>query len=207
MRTRLAYVVALIAMLGGCAAIAPPAAPPVSSSTQQAARPYWQAIDLAGRLSVQYARGGADESLHGGFTWSQSPQRTGVSLLSPLGQTLAVIDVQPGSATLTQSGQPPRVAADADSLAQTALGWPLPVAGLRDWLQGFITDPQGQRRAVPTDDGAAVTTADGWQITYGAWTQDDGSATPRPRRIDLARQTVEAGLVKLRIVIDNWQTP
>lgn len=206
MSRRLGFAVALSALLAGCAAITPSTAPPTPPAAQ-ATRPYFQAIDMAGRLSVQYARGGADESVHGSFSWSQSPQRTGVTLLSPLGQTLAVIDVQPGSATLTQSGQPPRVATDADALAQAALGWPLPVAGLRDWLQGFVIDPQGKRRAVPPEAGATAATPDGWHITYGAWEPDGGSTAPRPRRIDLARHTVEAGLVKLRIVIDNWQTP
>jgi outer membrane lipoprotein LolB len=202
---RLAYAMALSAALAGCAALAPPAAPPVSSAAQ-APRPYFNAIEVTGRLSAQYSRGGADESLHGSFTWSQTPQRTVVTLLSPLGQTLAVIEVQPGSATLTQSGQPPRVASDADGLAQAALGWPLPVAGLRDWLQGFVTDIQGQLRAVPAESGNTVSTPDGWSITYSAWQQDAPTSIFRPRRIDLARHTVEAGPVKLRIVIDNWQT-
>lgn len=208
MSVRLGYAMALSAVLAGCATVAPPAAPP-ATPTAQATRPYFQTIDMTGRLSVQYARGGGDESLHGSFNWSQSPERTVVTLLSPLGQTLAVIDVQPGSATLTQSGQLPRAAADADGLAQAALGWPLPVAGLRDWLQGFIPDRQGQLRGMAPESGATASTPDGWHITYAAWQQDNSSAgaVPRPRRIDLARQTMEAGLVKLRIVIDNWQTP
>ncbi len=154
---------------------------------------------------MQYRRGAADEALHGSFTWSQTPQRTQVTLLSPLGQTLAVIDVQAGAASLRQPGQPPQVAADADALAQTALGWPLPVAGLRDWLQGYARDAQGRPWVAPPQPGSAVSTADGWHIAYGAWQQDDATASPRPRRIDLARQTAEAGPVRLRIVIDNWQ--
>lgn len=206
MSVRLACAAALSALLAGCAALVPPPAPP-TPAVARAPRPYFQTIEMTGRLSVQYNRGGADESLHGSFTWSQAPQRTVVTLLSPLGQTLAVIDVQPGSASLTQANQPPRVATDADALAQTALGWPLPVAGLRDWLQGFVANAPGQLTAVSTTSDNTISTADGWNIVYASWQESDGSGFVRPRRIDLARQTAEAGPVKLRIVIDNWQTP
>lgn len=206
MSVRLACALALSGLLAGCAAVAPPAAPP-AAATGQAARPYFDTISLTGRLSVQYSRGGAEESLHGSFTWAQTPQRTVLTMLSPLGQTLAVIETQPGSASLTQAGQPPQVAADADALAQAALGWPLPVAGLRDWLQGFALDARGRSWMAPAEAGSSVTTPDGWHIVYASWQQDNPSAPARPRRIDLARQTAQAGPVRLRIIIDNWQVP
>lgn len=163
-------------------------------------------MEMSGRLSVQYQRDGREESLHGSFTWSQTPQHTSITLLSPLGQTLALIEVTPQSATLTQAGQVPRIAADADTLAAETLGWPLPVAGLRDWLQGFAIDAQGQRWSAPASDApVSLTTRDGWQLGYASWQTDAASAIPRPRRIDLARTTTQAGTVAIRIVIDSWQ--
>lgn len=203
MSRRLACAAVLGWLLAGCAALPPSA--PTAVTGAQLQRPYAEAIELAGRLSVQYRRGNADEALHGSFSWSQTPQRTLVTLLSPLGQTLAVIEVQPGKASLTQAGQPPQIASDADALAQTALGWPLPVAGLRTWLQGFAQDARGQRWIAPPAAGSAVTTPDGWEIVYASWQQDNPDAMAYPRRIDLARQTLEAGPVSLRIVIDQWQ--
>ncbi|RJG03592.1 lipoprotein insertase outer membrane protein LolB [Noviherbaspirillum sedimenti] len=204
MSRRLACVAALCWLLAGCAALIPPAEQPVSA-VRPAPRAYLDTIELAGRLSVQYRRGGADEALHGSFSWSQTPQRTLLTLFSPLGQTLAVIEVQAGGASLTQAGQAPKVAADADALAQTALGWPLPVAGLRDWLQGFARDARSQPWVAPAEPGSAVSTPDGWRIVYTSWQQAGAADAVRPRRIDLARQTAEAGPVSLRIVIDNWQ--
>lgn len=206
MTLRLACAVGLSGLLAGCASLAPPEAPP-APATAEVARPRFATIELGGRLSAQYSRNGMAESLHGSFTWAQTPERTELTLLSPLGQILAVIDVRPGIATLTQAGQPARVATDPDGLAQAALGWPLPVAGLRDWLQGFALDDQGRLRPVPAIPGSAVTTPDGWQITYTSWHQGSPGTAARPRRIDLARQTVEAGPVSLRILIDNWQAP
>jgi outer membrane lipoprotein LolB len=147
---------------------------------------YRETIDLAGRLSVNYQKDGRPESLNGNFNWEQRPGTTDVTLMSPLGQTVAAISVTPGAATLTQGGQA-RTAADIDSLTQQTLGWPLPVSGLRDWLQGYAVDAQGQRfRASPASN--SVTTKDGWRLRFVEW-QDagKGGAAPVPRLIQADR--------------------
>lgn len=186
--------------LAGCAGMMPVPAAPAADRT---ARPYFQTLDLDGRLSVHYQRNGKDEAVHGSFSWAQSPERTHVTLLSPLGQIIAVIDIDAGGATMRQANQPARTAANADALAAATLGWPLPVAGLRQWLQGFGTDAAG-RRFVATPEGTAVlATQDGWRIRYADWQPDAGSM--RPKRIDLQRSTTQAGEVSIRIVIDSWQ--
>lgn len=184
----------------GCAGM-----PSTATRTPDAAaiRGYWQAIDISGRMSVRYQQNGRDEALHGSFEWRQRPDGTVVTLLSPLGQTLARIAITREGATLTQAGQPPLSAADPDALAFQALGWPLPVAGLRDWLQGMVDTASGRRVAVsPEDDGAEIVSADGWRLKYPAW---EASPAVRPRRIDLSRSTEQAGEVALRLVIDNFQ--
>lgn len=162
------------------------------------------AIDLAGRLSVRYLKNGRDEALHGSFTWLQRPDTTVINLLSPLGQTLAVITITPTSAAIEQSGQPTRIAAEPDALVADVLGWPLPIAGLRDWLQGFAIDAQGRRNAVAFNDTTALKTGDGWTLKYATWDNSD-AAHPHPKRIDMTRNTTEAGEVAIRLVIDSWQ--
>lgn len=170
---------------------------PTSSATPA---PYRESVAMAGRLSVRYQTQGREEALHGNFSWQQDARRTEVHLLSPLGQTIARISVEPGMASLTQAGQATRTATDVDSLAESALGWPLPVSGLRDWLQGQGIASNGNRfSASPAKD--TVMTSDGWKLHYVAW-QD--SAPGMPRRIDLERDTPHAGLVAIRIVIDDW---
>lgn len=168
------------------------------------ARALHDKIDLQGRISVRYQHAQKEEALHGSYAWLQTPTHTNVTLLSPLGQTMAVINVTPQGATLQQSGQSTRAATDVDALTEDTLGWPLPVAGLREWLQGFAVDRAGQRFvASPQDD--EVFTRDGWRIRYANWQTDTPSSQPRPRRIDLARFTEQAGEVAIRIVIDTWQ--
>lgn len=199
-----------VVTITGCAGLAPPGT--VSSSPRENAeatvRPYREAIDISGRLSVRYQQNGSEQALDGKFTWVQESGRILVTLLSPFGQTLATIEVTPNGSTLLQSGQPPRQAADVDGLATAALGWPLPVSGLRDWLQGFATDSQGLRRAARADavgDAAYLKSADGWLVHYPTWDTDAGPTGARPKRIDLQRLTSQAGNVSLRIVIDQWQ--
>jgi outer membrane lipoprotein LolB len=198
---------ALALLLAGCASLAPPQNAGESHQAQQTAllRPFQDAIDLTGRLSMHYQGAFKEEALHGNFSWAQEPAHTTVTMSSPLGQTLAVINLTPAGATLTQAGQAPRAAADVDTLTADTLGWPLPVSGLRDWLQGFATDTNG-RRFVATPEFADVVTRDGWHLHYADW-QDTAlpTASQRPRRIDLERNTAQAGQVAIRIVIDTWQ--
>lgn len=203
MRKILLTIACLPVFLAGCASIAPTATgertPAVGSI-----RPYQEKIDLSGRLSVRYQNNnGKEEAMHGSFVWNQNPAHTSIALLTPLGQTVANIDVTPQGATLAQGGRPPRTATDVDTLVADTLGWPLPIAGLRDWLQGYAVDAAGSR-FVASPQASAVTTRDGWQINYAGW-DDQGQNVPRPKRIDLSRQTAQAGDVALRVVIDTWQ--
>ena len=182
-------------VLAACATTAP------TSMSQAPVGAYRDVIDLAGRLSVNYEKDGKPETLSGKFNWSQKGERIDVALVSPLGQTLAKISVTPDSATLTQTDQAPRVAKDINSLTAQALGWSLPVAGLRDWLQGYATAPGGKRfTASPASN--SVTTADGWRLTFVSW-QDETAAQPVPKRIDAERvATATTEPLAIRIVID-----
>jgi outer membrane biogenesis lipoprotein LolB len=96
-----------------------------------------------------------------------------VSLFDPLGQTVAEISVTPESATLTQANRAPRTAKDIDTLTRQALGWSLPVAGLRDWLQGYAVDADGKRFAASPANNS-VFTSDGWRLRFVDWQDGPG---------------------------------
>jgi outer membrane lipoprotein LolB len=192
--TRRLSLLAIAAVLAGCATTGAN----LSSTTVGA---YRDNIDLSGRLSVNYHKDGRQESVTGHFNWTQRPGRIDVSLASPLGQTIAAITVTPESATLKQSQRAPRVAKDIDTLSAQALGWSLPVAGLRDWLQGYATDANGTRFAASPANNS-VTTNDGWRLRFVSW-QDDQAAQPVPRRIDADRSaTATSDELAIRIVLD-----
>lgn len=162
---------------------------------------YRDSIDLNGRLAVNYQKDGKTESLNGNFNWAQRPGQVDVELVSPLGQTVATIAVTPGSATLTQAGRKPVTASDIDGLTQQTLGWPLPVSGLRDWLQGYAVDAGGQRfSASPANN--SVTTRDGWRLRFVEW-QDANAAQPAPRVIHAERAAAgDIQDLSIRIVVN-----
>lgn len=188
----------LFLIAGACALLSACATTPTSQANVAA---YRDTIELTGRISVHYQKDGKDESLSGKFNWSQNGTRTDVSLASPLGQTIAKISVTAQAATLTQGEHAPRVAANIDTLSAEALGWPLPVSGLRDWLQGYAQGADGTRFvASPSRD--TVITRDGWRLRYVSW-QDENGALPRPKRVDAERSaTAQGAEVAIRIVLD-----
>lgn len=187
-------------LFAGCATEQPALPGTISAEN---ALPYHDRLEAGGRLSVRYETNGREETIHGSFAWHQEPQQIQISLFSPLGQTIAVIDVGPAVSTLAQAGQPARSAADPDALAADTLGWPLPVSGLRYWLQGWIENPGGRRMMIPPGNQNIHQTADGWRIRYVSW-EAENTAAQRPKRIDLERNTAQAGPVMIRIVIDSW---
>lgn len=184
-----------LALLSACATTEGP-------RSQAAVGAYRDAIDLSGRLLVNFEKDGKPDTISVKFTWAQTPGAVDASLLSPTGQTVAKINVTPQAATLTQGGKPPRVAKDIDTLTAQALGWALPVSGMRDWLQGYATAAGGKRFAASPANNT-VTTADGWTLTFVTW-QDDKAAMPVPKRIDAQRPASAAsGELALRIVLDR----
>jgi outer membrane lipoprotein LolB len=114
------------------------------------------------------------QSYSAGFTLAGTAQTGQLSLSSPLGSTLAVMQWQPGQALLRQ-GEQTRRYASLDELAAAVTGTPLPLAALFDWLHGT---PQ---------------TAEGWQA--------DLSRLPEGRLT--ARRLLPPPAAELRLVLER----
>jgi outer membrane lipoprotein LolB len=160
---------------------------------------YRNTVNLAGSLSANFQKDGKPDSITVKYDWQQVPGRVDVNIATPLGQTVAKISVTPESATLTQADRAPRVAKDLESLTRDALGWSLPVSGLRDWLQGYATSTDGQR-FIASPFNNEVTTQDGWRVRFASW-QDDAAAVPQPKRIDASRIDNNGAELALRIAV------
>jgi len=187
----------MFAALSACGTLTTPAQGPLE------ARSYLDQIEMTGRLSAQYEANYREQSISVNFTWSQSADQTRISLNSPTGQTVATIFINAQGAQLKQTDKPTRYASDINELSTEVLGWPLPVAGLRDWLQGYIS--ADHRVALTPADTEKLFNVDGWALRYASWLVENH--IERPKRLDLSRQTEQAGLVSLRIVVDEWSTP
>jgi outer membrane lipoprotein LolB len=165
-------------------------------------RQYQTAMTVGGRLSVRYQQNGQPQSLQGKFLWEQQSEHTDITLYSPLGQTIATIAISPGLAVMAQSDGEKRQAPNVIALTQQVLGWPMPVDGLRYWLQGFVQNDDGSLQQASPDQAQSFR-SDGWQVRYVSWQRNEN--TLYPKRVDLARSTVEAGDIVLRLVIDDWK--
>lgn len=191
----------------GCASLnsqtqAPIAAPATSINAGNAAassRQYQQQIQISGKILLQYQQGDKTRVENIGFEWEQDAQGIRINLLSPLDQTIARITQNAQGATLELNGKAPRTASNLDQLLQDALGWPLPVAGLRDWLQGFVAIDGKPLTALKAEEQTVKT--QGWTLQYVTWHEQPAF----PKRLDLQRYTEQAGDVSIRIVVNEWK--
>ena len=109
--------------IAGCAS-QKPATAPFDAETDQ-----WN-----GRLALTVASE-PPQSFSAGFTLSGNSDAGELSLTSPLGSTLAVMQWQPGQAVLRQ-GEQTRQFDSVETLAAQASGAPIPVRALFGWLRG-----------------------------------------------------------------------
>ena len=153
----------------------------------------------SGRFAVTTAFGEQRENVSGRFNLEiRGPQQI-VELSSPLGTTVARVEIEPGGARAT-GGQMQEVrGADADALTQQLLGWPLPVSGLVDWIEGRPVPTRAAR--VEREGGRVVLLEqDGWTIRLPEYSE----ATARPRRLVLERlAAANTPSVVLRLIVDE----
>jgi outer membrane lipoprotein LolB len=126
-----------------------------------------------------------------------------LDLDSPLGSTLARVEVDPQGARLTapgNHGQREVRGANAEALTYEVLGWPLPVAGFRDWIDG---------RPVPARPAAERTSADGKAFDQDGWTItvlerfDEGRGPPRRLVFERPEAQGLTPAISLRLVLDE----
>jgi outer membrane lipoprotein LolB len=196
-RAALGFAAAAAIVLAGCASVQPQG-PSTSNAatavTAQTTRAYH------GRFSIQYNdQNGQQRNAYGNFTWRENGDTVTLELRNPLGQTLAIVTSSPASATLELPNKPPLTADNVSTLMQNALGFALPVEGLRYWLQPSVAptskaktenDPQQDSRLKQIQQ-------DGWTIDYLAYA--DAPATG-VKRVNLARSEPP---LDIKLVLDQ----
>jgi outer membrane lipoprotein LolB len=153
----------------------------------------------SGRFAVTTAFGEQRENVSGRFNLEiRGPQQM-VELASPLGTTVARVEIEPGGARATGAQMQEVRGADADALTQQLLGWPLPVSGLADWIEGRPVPTRVAR--VEREGGRVVLLEqDGWTIRLPEYSE----ATARPRRLVLERPAgANTPSVVLRLIVDE----
>ncbi|WP_322011063.1 lipoprotein insertase outer membrane protein LolB [Paraburkholderia sp. J12] len=186
--------------LAGCATTPhPPAGQPstanaTTSLTTQTSRAY------QGRFAVQYVdQNGQQRNAYGNFDWRETDSTVTLQLLNPLGQTLAVITSSPAQATLELPNRQPLTADNVSTLMQQALGFALPVEGLRYWLQPSVAPTSRAHTKADPQDPARLgqIEQDGWTIDYVAYA--DAPATG-VKRVNLTRDDPP---LQIKLVLDQ----
>jgi outer membrane lipoprotein LolB len=187
-----AFALAVAVALSGCSVT--PMRGPVSALLGKATHAYH------GRFAIQYIdRYGKERNVYGNFDWQEHGNTITLQLLTPLGQTLAVVTSSAALATLELPNREPASADNVAILMQNALGFALPVEGLRYWLRPLpsptsraitVTDPQHETRLKEIDQ-------DGWTINYIAYA--DAPATGI-KRLNLTRQDPP---LDIKLVLDQ----
>jgi outer membrane lipoprotein LolB len=193
----LGFAAAAVVALAGCASVKPQG-PSTSNAatavTAQTTRAY------QGRFAVQYNdQNGQPRSAYGNFSWQETGDTVTLQLRNPLGQTLAIVTSSPASATLELPNRQPLTADNVSTLMQNTLGFPLPVEGLRYWLQ---PSPAPTSRAKTENDPEQPSrlkqiTQDGWTIDYVAYA--DAPATG-VKRLNLSRSEPP---LDIKLVLDQ----
>ncbi|CAH2929596.1 MAG: Outer membrane lipoprotein component of lipoprotein transport system LolB [uncultured Paraburkholderia sp.] len=196
-RAALGLAAAAVVALAGCASVKPQG-PSTSNAatavTAQTSRAY------QGRFAVQYNdQNGQQRNAYGNFSWQETGDTVTLQLRNPLGQTLAIVTSSPASATLELPNRQPLTADNVSTLMQNALGFALPVEGLRYWLQ---PSPAPTSRAKTEKDPEQPSrlkeiTQDGWTIDYLSYA--DAPATG-VKRVNLSRSEPP---LDIKLVLDQ----
>jgi outer membrane lipoprotein LolB len=132
-------------------------------------------FSLAGRIAARYR----SEAFTGNIAWRHAKNGDELLISTPTGQGVAQI-VRQGDAVLLKTAEPREYrAADSESLTERVLGFPVPIEGLAEWVQGKPA-PELESR--------------GWRVEYQEYDEQR-----RPRRMRLTYQGIE-----LRLAISQW---
>lgn len=152
-----------------------------------------------GRFSVVATSGDKRETVSGRFNVEVRGDRQTIDLATPLGTTVARIEVGPDGARARGPGVDEVQGRDADALTEQLLGWRLPVSGMSDWIEGR---PAPGRPARVERDGTrpVLIEQDGWVVRLS----EAFPASGRPRLIVLERPAspLAPGVV-LRLILDE----
>jgi len=187
-RWRTALAPLAIAVVSGCASLAP---------IEPATHVY------SGRFAASFSRGETREAVSGRFTLAVNTARTTLDLASPLGNTLARVQTGADGTILTAPQADGSLATwkgnSPDALAESVLGFGLPVSGLADWIAGRPV-PDRPARLSPDSGRAQRIEQDGWVIVI----EDRFEETGAPRRLSFDRRADPSTgpAMKLRLLLD-----
>jgi len=155
------------------------------------------AFERVGRFAVSATGyGGPQQAVQGGFAWNDDASMLRLDLSNPLGSILARVQVRPGESILTRADGTQERAADPDGLVEQVLGSAIPVAGLRDWLQGRIGSLPAEGLRKDEAGRIAGFVQNGWHVELSNYDSQG------PRLLRLTRDNAGRH-ISVRLVVDG----
>jgi outer membrane lipoprotein LolB len=152
-----------------------------------------QQFYLQARIGVQSEGKGSS----GSTRWRHNLEGNDISMLSPVGGTVAKIITNTEGVTLISNDGKVLQATDAETLTQEHLGWRLPLAGLPDWALGRPTNRLVEEMHWDSIGRITKLKQDGWEIEYPEYMEAAGYRLPK--RINLKNKNLT-----LKLVIESW---
>jgi len=198
MRNSLAWGAAAtaLAMLTACrtAPLPAPAAP--SWDTR---RPELQArahFGLKGRVGVAAGAQGFNARLR----WAQDGERAQLALEGPLGAGAVHIDTAGSDLDIVTASGARLTSAAAHAELDARLGFDPPLASLRYWILGVPNPALPAAETLdPLRQRLTRLEQDGWRIDYDSYVSVGGEWLP-------ARLTLERADVRVKLLVDDWQS-
>lgn len=182
--------------LAGCANL-----PSLPQGTEEAAWHRHEAAILAGTqwsLDGSFGLRVGHRGWSAGLRWREADDRYHIDIYDPLGRTVAVLAGRPGDVTLRDDRGRSYRASSAAGLMKRALGWSLPVSGLRYWIRGVpVPGMPVETRRLDGRGRLAQLRQSGWDLRYQDYDYDTVNA--RPMRVVMTH-----GDVRLVVVVNQW---
>jgi len=149
---------------------------------------------VQGRLGLSDGERGGSLSM----TWRADGRAHVVLLRTLAGGRQWRLEMGPSGATLTGSGIGRLQGPDPDLLVEQAVGWPIPVRWMSDWLRGLPAPPAAATDYA--DDGVLKTLAwAGWQLEFDRWRRLAGPGVLLPARV-----SAENPPHRVRAALSGW---
>lgn len=155
-------------------------------------RPEWS---VRGRLGLSDGERGGSVAM----TWRADGERHEILLRTSAGGRQWRLVMDPSGSVLTGSEVGRLAGPDPDALVERALGWPLPVRWMSQWLRGLPAPSGAEVRYA--DDGAldALVWRD-WRLDYVRWRAFGDDEVLLPSRVDAHNPPY-----RVRAALSGWR--
>lgn len=150
---------------------------------------------VRGRLGLSDGNRGGSLSM----TWRADGPDHVVLLRTVAGGRQWRLEMGPQGASLTGSDIDRLQGPDPDLLVEQAVGWPIPVRWMSEWLRG-LPAPAAAATAYADDGVMRSLRWDGWQLDFDRWRQFEGQGVLLPVRV-----TAEKPPYRVRAALSGWR--